>query len=308
VGPHASPTVSVTDKVGHSTAKTCSYTVIQGTPVITWAAPAPILYGTKLGAAQLNATANVPGTFVYSPPAGTVLPYGTNQLTVTFKPTSSADYVQVTKSVPITVKGSQACLTTNFVGAITVKSGSAYCILAGGKVTGTITVQSGGSLWVDGGTITGILSSSGATAFALYNSTLNGAVSITGTTGPVMIGAATGCGANKVLAAMTVSKNSGSVSIVGNTLNGVIGVSSNTGGVTFSNNKALLAVSFASNAGGVTVNANTIGGAVSVISSTGGVSFTNNTITGALSIQNNKGGFVYTGNHVTGPVTIKNNT
>ena len=33
-------------------------------------------YGTALSATQLNATANVPGTFVYTPAAGTVLNAG----------------------------------------------------------------------------------------------------------------------------------------------------------------------------------------------------------------------------------------
>src|SRR6185295_15847223 len=36
-------------------------------PVITWPAPPAITYGTALGPTQLNATANVPGTFAYSP-------------------------------------------------------------------------------------------------------------------------------------------------------------------------------------------------------------------------------------------------
>ena len=48
-------------------------------PTITWANPADIPLGTALGSAQLNATANVPGTFVYNPPAGTVLAAGNNQ-------------------------------------------------------------------------------------------------------------------------------------------------------------------------------------------------------------------------------------
>ena len=40
-------------------------TVNKATPAITWATPAAIAYGTALGAAQLNAAANVPGNFAY---------------------------------------------------------------------------------------------------------------------------------------------------------------------------------------------------------------------------------------------------
>ena len=49
------------------------------TPAVTWANPADITYGTALGADQLDATSNVPGTFTYSAAAGTVLHAGTGQ-------------------------------------------------------------------------------------------------------------------------------------------------------------------------------------------------------------------------------------
>ena len=63
------------------------------TPVITWDNPADIVDGTALSTTQLDATANVPGTFVYTPPAGTVLPVGqSHSLGVFFTPTDSTDY------------------------------------------------------------------------------------------------------------------------------------------------------------------------------------------------------------------------
>lgn len=77
--------------------------IAQGTPVITWAAPAPITYGTALGSAQLNATANVPGTFAYTPASGTVLGAGSRTLSVIFTPTDATDYITATASVPLTV-------------------------------------------------------------------------------------------------------------------------------------------------------------------------------------------------------------
>jgi hypothetical protein len=57
-------------------------------PAINWAPPSAILYGTALSATQLDATANVSGTYVYSPPLGTVLPVGLQDLWVTFTPAS----------------------------------------------------------------------------------------------------------------------------------------------------------------------------------------------------------------------------
>jgi hypothetical protein len=59
------------------------------TPTITWPAPAAIPYGTALSSTQLDATASVPGSFVYTPPAGTVLSTGTQTLSVTFTPTDT---------------------------------------------------------------------------------------------------------------------------------------------------------------------------------------------------------------------------
>jgi hypothetical protein len=76
----------------------------KATPVITWSNPADIVYGTALGSTQLNATANVPGTFVYTPAPGTVLTAGANQtLSTTFTPTDTTDYTTATKSVLINV-------------------------------------------------------------------------------------------------------------------------------------------------------------------------------------------------------------
>jgi len=81
------------------------------TPTITWPAPSAIVYGTKLGASQLNATASVPGTFAYSPAAGTVLGAGTQTLSVTFTPTDAVAYTTATKSVSITVTKATPLIT-----------------------------------------------------------------------------------------------------------------------------------------------------------------------------------------------------
>jgi len=73
------------------------------TPVIIWANPVDIAYGTALSATQLNATANVAGAFVYTPATGMVLNAGTQTLSVTFTPTDTAYCTTVTKTVTINV-------------------------------------------------------------------------------------------------------------------------------------------------------------------------------------------------------------
>jgi pilus assembly protein CpaE len=78
-------------------------TVSKATPIIKWAPPSPISQGAALGSEQLNATALVSGTFVYSPAAGEVLGAGMHTLSVTFNPKDSADYTAVQASVSLTV-------------------------------------------------------------------------------------------------------------------------------------------------------------------------------------------------------------
>ncbi len=98
----------------YSTADVSAFMVIQQAPsIVTWNAPAHIFNPTPLSATQLNATANVPGTFAYMPDIGTVLPIGNNQqLTVEFTPTDSVNYTRVLASVTIDVRGFTVVDTT----------------------------------------------------------------------------------------------------------------------------------------------------------------------------------------------------
>jgi hypothetical protein len=77
--------------------------VTKTTPSIRWPAPAAIEQGTALGSTQLNATASVPGTFVYNPAAGTVLPAGTHTLRVMFTPADPSLYTTAASSTSIKV-------------------------------------------------------------------------------------------------------------------------------------------------------------------------------------------------------------
>ena len=81
------------------------------TPAITWSNPANITYGTALSSTQLNAVATdpetgntVPGTFVYTPAAGTLLGVGTHILYVDFTPADAVNYTNVSKDVTINVR------------------------------------------------------------------------------------------------------------------------------------------------------------------------------------------------------------
>jgi len=79
--------------------------------VVTWPNPAAITYGAALGSVQLNASANMGGSFAYTPPAGTVLATGTNILTVIFTPSSNGG--STTNSVDLVVLPASLVVTAN---------------------------------------------------------------------------------------------------------------------------------------------------------------------------------------------------
>jgi hypothetical protein len=86
-------------------------------PTLAWTTPSDIVYGTALSASQLNATAtyngtNVPGTFAYTPDAGTVLGAGAGQtLSVTFTPTDTASFFSASTNVTINVQKAPLTIT-----------------------------------------------------------------------------------------------------------------------------------------------------------------------------------------------------
>jgi VCBS repeat-containing protein len=92
---------------------TVAITATRETPVVTWADPTSIAYGTALSATQLNATAaayagSVPGTVTYAEgatarAAGDVLAVGTHTLVATFTPTDTATYTTATDTSNVVV-------------------------------------------------------------------------------------------------------------------------------------------------------------------------------------------------------------
>lgn len=77
---------------------------------VAWNNPADIAYGSPLGDPQLKATANVPGTFIYTPAAGALLRAGNSQsLHVDFTPTDTSNYN--TASMDVSINVAKATLT-----------------------------------------------------------------------------------------------------------------------------------------------------------------------------------------------------
>jgi TonB family protein len=92
------------DTLSYSASHTAALlTVSKATPALTWPTPDPIACGAAISATQLNATAAVPGSFVYSPAAGEILAPGVHELSVTFTPIDTLNYTTARAVVPLTI-------------------------------------------------------------------------------------------------------------------------------------------------------------------------------------------------------------
>ncbi len=101
------------DALGYSRSQSVvALAVRKATPEITWPAPEPIVHGAALRATQLNATATVPGLFVYMPAAGERLAPGVHKLSVTFTPTDTLNYTKVRSEAPLTVTEKSSAFIT----------------------------------------------------------------------------------------------------------------------------------------------------------------------------------------------------
>jgi hypothetical protein len=104
-------TMVITNAYGSVTSATAILTVLPATPVVTWPSPAAVIYGSALGSSQLDATASVPGSFIYSPAAGMVLNAGTNSLSVVFTPNDTLDYNTANAGVSLVVQPAPLTVT-----------------------------------------------------------------------------------------------------------------------------------------------------------------------------------------------------
>jgi hypothetical protein len=108
------------------------------TPIVKWPAPMPIIYGQQVGYVQLDATAAVPGMFIYDP----TLTAGTNTLLLNFVPNDNVDFSSQSSNVPITVLPAALTVTVNSVTnnygtAIPAFTGSISGLVNGDNITAT---------------------------------------------------------------------------------------------------------------------------------------------------------------------------
>jgi hypothetical protein len=174
-----------------SASATLTEVVNKATPAITWANPTTIIYGAALGGTQLNATASAPGSFAYSPTAGTVLDAGTHTLSVTFSPTDTADYNTATATVTLTVsKATPTISLTSSANPSTFGSSVTFTAAVAAGSTGTVTFKDG-AVTIGTGSITGGLASLTTTSLSVAAHSITavyaGDSNYIGSTSPVLV-------------------------------------------------------------------------------------------------------------------------
>ena len=137
--------VATITSTGYKGSSNATLTISKATPVITWSNPASVPAGSALSGAQLNATASVPGTFDYSPAAGSSVSQGSNTLDVTFTPSDSTNYSSASASVSVVGVAANLAVTftpnSSVISTTQLKSISSLVAVAGAKITITGYVQ-----------------------------------------------------------------------------------------------------------------------------------------------------------------------
>jgi large repetitive protein len=147
-----------------------TWTINPATPTVTWTNPSSITFGTALSSTQLDATANVAGTFSYTladgaSANGAVLSAGEGQvLNVTFTPTDTADYTTTTAQVQINVDAPAAVVSvgattsnTTYTAGQTVYVTATFSEAVFVSGTLTLALNSGGTAYYTGGSGTSTL-------------------------------------------------------------------------------------------------------------------------------------------------------
>ena len=129
----------------HTGSTTGTLVIAKATPLVTWGNPAPITADMPLSGTQCNATANVPGSFAYTPAVGAILAAGTQTLSATFTPNDAANYSSITLTRTLTVNPGTPVLTISDIPNQTINVGTstgAISFTIGGAQNLTVTSSS----------------------------------------------------------------------------------------------------------------------------------------------------------------------
>lgn len=178
---------------------------------------------------------------------------GTYYLRAVYTPTDSSNFTAGTSSTITDTANYTSCITATSSGNLTVSSGQTDCITTTGKVTGSVTVNSGGRLDILGGTVGGNVTINAGSGLSIYGGTVGGNVnasaanllsvcaakvsgnlSTTSSSAWVLIGdsdsdATPACAGNTISGNLTVTGNSAGAEVGANSISGGTSITGTTG-------------------------------------------------------------------------------
>ena len=133
-------------------------------------------------------------------------------------------------ALPVSIGYNSPCITGTYSPSTTVAKGQTLCAGPGTTLKGSITVQTGGYLALNGAVALGAIKATSPAAVTICGSTLQGAVTINGATGFVLIGdGASDCSADSISGSVTLNSNTGGLEFAGDTTGGSVSVTGNSG-------------------------------------------------------------------------------
>ncbi len=206
---------------------------------------------------QTLATSGVTGQAVCTTTAGTTSADGTYPITCQAGTLNATNYTFTFVAGTLTV-GYTSTVCDTF-GSVTVNSGQSVFIGPGCWVVGAITVKPGGALETEGALLLGELTANGAAALRMCNTSVALILSATGSAAPTVVGdGTTSCGGSTLIGGVSLSSNSGNVSLQRACAIGILLVKNNTGGVTVVNNSVLGVLTVTGNTGTVVDRPNSV--------------------------------------------------
>ena len=227
------PAPQVTDTVSaRKASQTITFTSTPPNPALIGGSYTPAASGGGSGnpvVIKIDAAASTPGACLIT--NGTVTFTGLGNCVVDANQNGNGNYTdgaQVQQSFTVTVTDTVRGILH---GSMTVSAGQSVLLASGSTVSGSVTVNAGGSLVVDGAKITGSLTASGATLIRICGTSMT-SPTITNTTGRVVLGdddGPTACDGNKISGAVTITGGHGAVEFDGNTVTGSLTITGNSG-------------------------------------------------------------------------------
>jgi hypothetical protein len=214
------------------TAQTIAFTSTPPSPALFGAAYVPRATGGGSGNPVVFSVDPTSRAGACSMLAGTIALTGPGSCVVDANQAGSPDYSAAAQKQQSFAVGFTRTLSGKISGSLTVYSGQSVYLSSGTAIGGSVTVLDGGTLSAQAAKIGGSLAASGAITLRVCGTSAGGGVAITKTAGVVVAGdddGPTACAGNVFSASVSITGNYGGVDFTGNSVKGSLTITGNTG-------------------------------------------------------------------------------